>query len=185
MRRQGWRRGYLISFRRRRVEADLKQLQQSILSAVEGMSGGDLARSRNGKWSVAQILEHLYLTYRGTTKGFEKCLKAEKPLGGKRSVTQRIAATAVTRFGYLPEGRNAPEPTVPRGMPVDKVLEETLSGLAAMDAIISEAERKYGKRACVLDHPVLGPLTTKQWRGFHCTHGQHHLKQIRNLRAVS
>ena len=166
------------------MEADLKQLQQSILAAVEDMPSGDLNRSVNGKWSVAQILEHLYLTYRGTTKGFEKCLQAEKPLGGKPSLKQRIAATAVTRFGYLPEGRDAPQPTVPRGMAPEKVLEETVSGLAAMDAVISQVEQKYGKRAWVLDHPVLGPLTTQQWRGFHCTHGQHHLKQIRNLRSA-
>lgn len=164
------------------MEADLKQLQQSILTAVGGMTAGDLTRSLNGKWSVAQILEHLYLTYRGTTKGFEKCLQAERPLGGKPNLKQRIAATAVTRFGYLPEGRTAPETTVPRGMAPEKVVEETISGLAAMDAIIADAEKKYGQRTWVLDHPILGPLTTTQWRGFHYTHGQHHLKQIKNLR---
>jgi len=165
------------------METELKRLQQAIVDSVEGMTADDLVRSRQGKWNVAQILEHLCLTYRGTVKGFQKCLKAEKPLGGKPSLMQRISATAVTRFGYLPEGRKAPEPTVPRGMPAGKVLEETVAGLAAMDAIISEAEKKYGKQTLVLDHPVLGPLTAKQWRGFHRAHGYHHVKQIRSLRG--
>ena len=165
------------------MEADLKQLQQSIVAAVDGMNSDELARSAHGKWSVAQILEHLCLTYRGTIKGFEKSLKAEKPLGGRPSLKQRISATAVTQFGYLPKGRQAPERTVPQGMPAEKVLQETVSGLAAMDAIITEAERKYGSRTWVLDHPVLGPLTAKQWRRFHRTHGYHHVKQIRSLRA--
>jgi len=166
------------------VENELKDLEKALLAAVRGMSLDELKRNREGKWSAAQILEHLCLTYQGTIKAFERCLQAEKPLGGNPTLKQRVSIAAVTRWGYLPEGRSAPERTVPRGMPVEQVVEQTITGLSAMDAIIGEAEKKYGKRTRVLDHPVLGPLTTKQWRGFHGTHGRHHLKQIRSLRVA-
>ena len=166
------------------MDDELKRLQEALVAAVQGMSLDELKQTRAGKWSAAEILEHLCLTYQGTIKGFQKCLKAEKPLGGNPTLKQRLSIAAVTRFGYLPQGRKAPERTVPRGMPVEQVVEQTISGLSAMNAIIGEAEKKYDKRTRVLDHPVLGPLTAKQWRGFHCTHGYHHVKQIRSLRAA-
>jgi hypothetical protein len=52
----------------------LQRLQNAISSATAGLSVETLAR-RPGtdKWSIAEILEHLYLTYTGTIKGFEMC----------------------------------------------------------------------------------------------------------------
>jgi hypothetical protein len=97
------------------VENELKDLEKALLAAVRGMSLDELKRNREGKWSAAQILEHLCLTYQGTIKAFERCLQAEKPLGGNPTLKQRVSIAAVTRWGYLPEGRSAPERTVPRG----------------------------------------------------------------------
>jgi hypothetical protein len=55
--------------------------------------------------------------------------------------------------------------------------------IAAMDAIIAQAEEKYGKRTRLLDHPILGPLQGREWRKFHWVHGLHHVKQMRALRV--
>jgi len=54
--------------------------------------------------------------------------------------------------------------------------------IAAMDAIITEAESKFGSELRLLDHPILGPLQAKEWRKFHWVHGRHHLKQMQRLR---
>ena len=54
-----------------------------------------------------------------------------------------------------------------------------------MDEAIAQCEQRYGSRAMVLDHPVLGPLTARQWRKFHLAHGRHHVKQIRERRQMS
>jgi hypothetical protein len=54
-----------------------------------------------------------------------------------------------------------------------------------MDDQIAKCEARFGKRTRVLDHPILGPLTGRQWRKFHWVHGQHHLKQIHKLRQPS
>src|SRR6266852_1642188 len=63
----------------------LERLQQAIASATRGMTGEDLTRHPDGHpegtWSVAEVREHLYLTYAGTTKAFERCLQAGKPAG--------------------------------------------------------------------------------------------------------
>jgi len=161
----------------------LERLRQAITSATSGMSSEQLTRRREGKWSAAEVLEHLYLTYTGTQKAFERCLKAGKPLGGTPSFKQRMSTAAVTEFGYFPKGRKSPDQVLPRGMPAEKIVAEIGPQIAAMDAVIAQCEERYGSRVKVLDHPVLGPLTAKQWRKFHLAHGRHHVKQILRRRT--
>lgn len=50
--------------------------------------------------------------------------------------------------------------------------------LVAMDSTLFDAERRFGRRARLLDHPFLGPLNAQEWRLFHRTHTRHHLKQV-------
>jgi hypothetical protein len=160
------------------MDSYLERLHQAIASVTSSMSGDDLTRPLEGKWSTAEILEHLYLTYTGTVKAFERCLKAGKPLGGAPTLKQRMSVALVTDSGYFPKGRKSPEPVSPRGMSAEKIVAEIGPQIAAMDQMIAQCEERYGSRIKVLDHPVLGPLTARQWRKFHWVHGRHHVKQI-------
>lgn len=163
----------------------LQRLQDAISSATEGMSADTLGRHPHAdKWSIAEVLEHLYLTYTGTIRGFEKCLAAGKPLAHVPTLTDRVRTTLVVKFGYLPEGRKAPQNAVPRGLPPERVLAEVTDKIAAMDAVIAQAEHKFGTKAKLLDHPILGPLQGPEWRKFHWIHGRHHLKQMQRLREA-
>ena len=164
------------------MEAYLKRLQEAIVSATHGMSSEDLQRHPEGKWSTAQVLEHLYLTYTGTVKGFERCLQEGKPLARTPVLKDRIRTLVVTGLGHLPEGRKAPERAQPRGMPADEVMREIGVRISVMDDLIAQCEARFGRRTRVLDHPILGPLTARQWRKFHWVHGRHHVKQIQRLR---
>ena len=56
----------------------MARLQEAIASSICGMSREDLLRAPAGKWSTAEILEHLYLSYTGTVKGCERNLSAER-----------------------------------------------------------------------------------------------------------
>ncbi len=163
----------------------LQRLQEAVQSATHGMTTEALTRHPEGKWSAAEILEHLYLTYTGTVKGFQRCLQAAKPLASSPSFMQRVATAVVVGAGHMPNGRKAPENTRPRGMPAEKLLAEILSQIGAMDDVIAQCETRYGRRTKVLDHPILGALTARQWRKFHWVHGQHHVKQILRLRIGS
>jgi hypothetical protein len=167
------------------MDAYLQRLQQAIASATLGMTAEDLRRHPEGKWSTAEVLEHLYLTYTGTMKGFERVLQDGKPLARKPMLQDRLRAFVVTGLRYLPEGRKAPERTQPHGMLADEVARGIGPRISAMDEVIARCEARFGKRTRVLDHPFLGPLTAHQWRKFHWAHGQHHLKQIRKLREAA
>ena len=50
-----------------------------------------------------------------------------------------------------------------------------------MDATITDAERRFGRNVKLLDHPILGPLTAKEWRQFHQVHSKLHLRQMAAL----
>ena len=164
----------------------LQRLQNAISSVTADMSPEMLARRpQPGKWSAAEVLEHLYLTYTGTIKGFEKCLEAGKPLARTPNFMDRMRTTVVVKVGYMPEGRQAPQNALPRGLPCDKVLAEVAEKIATMDHIITQAEQKFGEDCRLIDHPILGPLQAREWRKFHWVHGRHHMKQLARLRALS
>jgi Protein of unknown function (DUF1569) len=162
----------------------LQRLQNGIAAATEGISVESLLQHPEGKWCAAEILEHLYLTYTGTIKGFERCLEAGKPLARVRTWNDRVRTFVVVGLGHVPEGRTAPKNATPRGLAPELVLSEVVEKIGRMDEVITLAEQKYGRRTMLLDHPVLGPLQGRQWKKFHWVHGRHHLKQIRNLRAT-
>ena len=167
------------------MDAYLQRLQEAIASATRDMSAEDLRRHPEGKWSTAEVLEHLYLTYTGTTKAFERCLQAGEPLARTPMLKDRVRAFVVTGLGHLPEGRKSPKHALPRGMAVEEIVCEIGPRISAMDDQIAQCEARFGKRTRVLDHPILGPLTGRQWRKFHWVHGRHHLKQIHKLRQQS
>ena len=52
----------------------LDRIQSAILSTTAGMSAGQFQWHPESKWSTAEILEHLSLTYSGTRVGCERCL---------------------------------------------------------------------------------------------------------------
>lgn len=158
------------------------ELKRSQESALEGMSSEQLRWHPAGKWCAAEVLEHLYLSYAGTITGFERVIRKDKPLVSRASMTQRVRTLVVVGMGYMAHGFKAPAIVRPKGLPAEQVRNEIGAKLAAMDAIIAQCEARFGRRAPVLDHPILGPLTAPQWRKLHLVHGHHHLKQLLQLR---
>ncbi len=161
------------------MTSPLDRLHEELESALLGATAESLTQTPAGKWSIAQILEHLFLTYRNTSKGLRKCLEAGTPLATRATPWQRLATLFLLTTGYFPPGRQAPERTVPRGMPATEVQAAVFAEIQAMAAQLDACERKFGATTKILDHPILGPLTLAQWRKFHWIHGRHHARQIR------
>ncbi len=164
------------------MDSRLEALRHSLESAVKGMSSEQLSWHLPGKWSAAEVLEHLYLTYTGTIKGLETVMTRGAPLATRPSMRQLVRTFVVTELGYMPAGREAPSIVRPRGLSVDEVRTGIGPKLAAMDAIIARCEERFGRHVKLLDHPILGALTSRQWRTLHLVHGRHHLKQLLRLR---
>ena len=164
------------------MDSRLVALKQSLESAIDGMSSDQWSWHPPGKWSAAKVLEHLYLTYAGTIKGLEKVMARGTPLATRPSIKQRVRTFVVVDLGYMPTGREAPAMVHPQGLPLEQVRSEIWTTLAAMDAMIAQCEARFGRRVKLLDHPILGALTSSEWRTLHVVHGWHHQKQLRQLR---
>lgn len=167
------------------MDPHLKRLRSEIELAVQGLSIEQLRGHSSGKWSVAEILEHLYLTYTGTSKGLSRVLDSGKASGKVPTLKQRLRTLVVVHCGYFPRGVKSPPVAVPRGLPSEKALAEIGAKIADMEGIMLQCEGEFGQKARILDHPLLGPLSVSQWRKFHLIHGLHHVKQIRRLRRQS
>jgi len=159
---------------------EIQRIGTAIEAAVAGMSAEQLAWAPQGKWSAANILEHLAITYGGTARVMRKVAQNGTSLASRPTAYQRVATFLVTGIGFLPGGRKAPVMTVPTGMDADTALATVRKNLAEMDeafALVSGVGK--GK---IADHPVLGALTLAQWKKFHWVHTRHHMKQIAALR---
>jgi hypothetical protein len=168
------------------MDSHLQKLQRALNDATAGMSAEERSWHPPGKWCVDEVLEHLYLTYTGTIRGFTRALESGKPPAGRATLAQRARILLVVGLGYMPEGRKAPAGVVPRGLAGAMAREEIGAKIAEMDNVIGRCERELGggkfRGRAIFEHPILGPLTAGQWRKFHLVHGMHHLKQIRRLR---
>jgi DinB superfamily len=160
-----------------------ERIQQVIHAALEGMTREQLAWRPAGKWSAADVLEHLTLTYKGTKIGGDRCLAAGKPLARNPSMADRLRTFVVVTLGYLPGGRQAPEGTRPTGINSGSALEEFDQQLAAMDRAIESCDERFGSRKKLMNHPIIGPLTVSEWRKFHLVHARHHARQIAMLKS--
>lgn len=158
------------------MSPELEHIRREVEKLTRDWSEADWHRALDGKWSSGQILEHLLLTFKGTTKGVRNVMEAGRPLGGKPTLRDRVRTIYVSKLGMMPSGNLSSE--VPKdGLDMETV-RRFYDALVALDSTLADAERRFGRNAKLLDHPSLGPLSTKDWRRFHRTHASHHLKQI-------
>ena len=164
-----------------------EHIHRILISVTQGMTPQEWTRHPEGKWSAAEVLEHLSLSYSGTVWSMEKVMEAGKPTATPRSFKQRLAIWWITDLGRFPEGRQAPKFVVPKGAfngaLGSEILSTTLDNLFKMDSAIAECERKFGP-GCLSDHPLLGALSGTQWRKLHSLHARHHAVHIERLRRL-
>lgn len=164
------------------MDSALRKLERVLGEAIAGMSLEDLRRHPQAKWSAEEILDHLNLTYRGTIKNFERTLARGTPTATVDRRTKRWLRLLITRLGVFPPGRAATERVLPRGTPAEQLKQELFQNLARMEELIGESERRFGGGCPLADHPMLGPLTGREWRNFHLAHGKLHARQITRLK---
>lgn len=156
-----------------------QQIHSAIVHATEGLTDEQLRRHPEGKWDSASILEHLALTYGGTARVMDKCVREGRRLATSATVRHRVAQLMVLRFNYIPTGRKAPEKVVPTGIGSKEALQLIFANLEKMDEALRKCEEQFGNSKKIADHPVLGPIPISGWRKFHLAHTLHHMKQVR------
>ncbi len=168
------------------MDAWLKQAHEEIEKATKDMRDEEWLSAPEGKWNCSQILEHLSLAFGGTAKMLEKRIAAVNPeaVPGP-TLKQRIIHFLLFTRMEIPEGRQAPEGVVPKGIDGKEALRRILQYLGEMEKQLDEAEKKWGSGTYIANHPILGPLKPEQWRRFHFIHTRHHMRQVRARRDQS
>ena len=162
----------------------LQRAHDALQHCAGALTQEQLAARPPGKWSIAEILEHLALTYSGTTAGAERAAARQRLTARRGDLRSRFRAFVVVECGYLPTGVEAPKRVVPVGIDPGTALAAAIGNLEKMDAALERAAATFGAGAKLMDHPIIGPLSTRQWRRFHWVHTRHHVRQIRARIAV-
>lgn len=169
----------------------LHQLQREITGSLHSLDAAQTQLrppSRPNKWSIQQIIEHLLLTYSSTETAINARLAKRTPTRARPTLTHRVRQFVVTRCGYFPTGREAPEMVTPQPtthtLSGEDLTQAAAEHLACLDLLFTEAETLFGPASRCASHAALGPLSIDQWRKFQLIHGEHHLKQIAAIRQA-
>ena len=160
------------------MSPELEQIRREVERVTRDWSDDDWHTAPPNKWTSGHLLEHLRLAFTSTTTGLRNVMDAGRPLGSRANFTQRCKVFVVTKLGFMPARATASASTTPRDGLDTTSMRRFFDALVAMDATLTDVERRFGSRVKLLDHPILGPLTAMQWRRFHRTHALHHLKQL-------
>jgi hypothetical protein len=135
-----------------------------------------------GRWSIAQILEHLTLAFGASATAFEKALASGELRARRGVLKQRVGRVMVVDLGYFPRAR-APEMTTPSGsIPVENSVAAIREALETLDATLSQMAARFGDDVLAANHPYFAGMTVAQWRKFHWRHTLHHMRQVRRRR---
>ena len=163
------------------MSPELEHIRRQVAKLTDGWAEPDWHYAPAGRWTCGQILEHLFLTFNGTTEGVLNMMKTGRPLARKPTLPDRLRTFCVAKLGFMPRERVSPPHTLPKSGWEQDALPRFYDALVALDATLDDAQRRFGGSAKVLQHPVLGPLSAQEWRRFHRTHARHHLRQIAQL----
>ena len=162
----------------------IARLRELVLGPLRGRPDADWQREPSGKWSPAQIVEHLALGLEWSAEKF-KSRRGHAPMSRRaRTPAENVARLFIMGLRWFPPGRKAPERSVPApGIARQAAEAHFLAGLAAWERL--EQELLPGRsRDLFVKHPRLGDLTLEEWMKFHLVHGRHHARQIRRRLAT-
>jgi hypothetical protein len=168
-------------------------LQQVFDSYVAELSGKPAERCQlhpfedERLWSAQELIEHLVLTCRSSSRVLQKRLDRREPTGDRSTPAQWLLQMVMLSFGQMPRGVPAQTFALPGQLhwpstSGSELIELLRQDLDPMDALLDLSRHHFGLQR-VASHYVLGPLRPDQWRRFHVIHMRHHLGQLRRIES--
>lgn len=157
----------------------LGELLDLVLGPLRGHADSEWEHGPPGKWTPAQIVEHLALGLNLSAATFLS-RRAHAPMSRRRRTpAEHVARLFIFGLRWFPPGRKAPERTTPAAE-IDGATAEAhfLAGVEAWDQV-DRALLPERRTNLFVKHPRMGDLTVEEWMRFHMIHAHHHAKQIR------
>ena len=162
----------------------LADLSTVVLGPLTGRPLESWQQAPAGKWTPAQIVEHLALAVEMSATTFTARRTKEPMTRRGTTLLEKLGRVFTFGLGRFPPGLKAPDRTTPPprvdGPAAEAHFRNALAAWAAMERELLPARR----RDLFVKHPRLGDLTIEEWARFHVVHARHHARQIRaRLRA--
>ncbi|MFD9624599.1 DinB family protein [Peribacillus muralis] len=154
-----------------------EKIREEILNTVNGLSDEQLnAHPEEGRWSIIQVLDHIYLMERAITKSIADKLKSDERVP---AVDKPIQLT-VNRDVKV----EAPSYVVPSDsfQTLDEVKDKLAESRSAFVQLVDNADENDLEQKS-FPHPLFKELSLKQWIPFVGFHEKRHLLQIEELKS--
>ncbi|MCK6460734.1 MAG: DUF1569 domain-containing protein [Planctomycetes bacterium] len=128
-----------------------------------------------GKWSAAQVAEHVAKAYERSCE----MLRGDPQPGMPRwlrPLLRILFLTKVLRTGRFPKGAKSPEQFLPSPEPLP--LEASLARIEKASADFAAEARKRAEPGLTIDHPVFGRIRVADYVRLNQIHTRHHLRQL-------
>jgi hypothetical protein len=170
------------------MHAVLQQVFDSWSAELTGKPSGWCQmhpRQDDRLWSAQELIEHLVLTFRSSSRVLAKRLERGHPTKDRSTAVQWMLQIVVLSFGHMPRGAPAPSFARPdqlhwQPMSGVQLIEVLRHEIDQMDDLLDQCRQRFGLQR-VASHFVLGPLRPDQWRRFHVVHLRHHQGQFHRL----
>ncbi len=163
---------------------DIKDARSTVLDIMRGLPQEELDEQPGpGKWSIGEIVHHLYLVETGIIKLLEKQIQRAKKRGIGPDTNDESLLGSLDRFALeTAETKfSAPGQTAPRHGVEKKELVELLHGSRSeLMGILLEAS-SFDLSELLFPHPALGRLNMYQWVLFVGKHDRRHTAQLKAI----
>src|SRR5690242_14490015 len=157
----------------------LSELPALVFGPSRGRPDSEWEHGPPGKWTPAQIVEHLALGLNLSATAFLSRRNHAPMSRRRRTPAEHVARLFIFGLRWFPRGRKAPERTVPAPQ-IDRPTAEShfLNGIELWDQV-DRALLPERRANLFVKHPRMGDLTVEEWMRFHVIHARHHARQIR------
>ena len=166
-----------------KVDRQLSSLEGLVLDPLRDVRPEDWKVAPEGKWTLAQIVEHLAISFDLVADGFA-ALPDNETMQREATPAQAVLRHTLLGSGELPKGMRAPDISQPSDDPdPELVIARFRMGIERTRALLDgwPEERQV---ALFLRHPVLGDLNLPEWVRFHFVHCTLHARQIEKRLAA-
>lgn len=153
-----------------------KEIREEVLQSVLGLTDLQLNEKPTGKWSIMQVLKHLYILERLIVDQMSKVMLSDE----ETSIEDKPINRTIDRTNKF----EAPSYVSPSDdfTTLTTIQEKLLKSRSALEAFLVDAdEEKMLKRS--FPNPVFGPLNLRQWVEFIGWHEKRHLAQIEEIKG--
>jgi uncharacterized damage-inducible protein DinB len=139
-----------------------------------------------GKWSIAEVLEHVSLVESNVVRLLRMFLRKAEAAGGARAEGEPFATVSIKEFveQAATNKYQSPEAAVPSGSATiaDSLarLDETRAALETLRPVVERLDCTQ----MLYPHPAFGPLNLYQWLAFMGVHQSRHRRQIEALKET-